>query len=72
MMRAAPSLTAEIVAAELCRRIAPGATLLLHDSDCTSAPDAWWPALGALPLLAHELSERNLRVVTLHDHLCAA
>lgn len=47
----------------------PGATLLLHDSDCTSAPGAWKSALGALPQLADELSQRQLRAVALSEHM---
>lgn len=51
------------------RRLAPGSTVLLHDSDCTSAPGSWRSTLGALPLLAADLSERGIEPVTLSKHL---
>lgn len=46
-----------------------GATLLLHDSDCTSAPGAWRSALGALPLLAADCAAANLPLVPLGEHV---
>lgn len=45
-----------------------GGTILLHDSDCTSAPDCWHSALDALPPLAAELRRRSLRVGTVGEH----
>ena len=39
-----------------------GGTVLLHDSDCTSAPGAWRSALGALPVLLDDWAERGLTV----------
>ena len=48
--------------------LAPGATVLLHDSDCTSAPGCWHSALGALPRLADAFAERGLTVGPLRDH----
>jgi peptidoglycan-N-acetylglucosamine deacetylase len=50
------------------RGLTPGATVLLHDSDCTSAPGAWKSALGALPLLAELFAERHMSVGPLRDH----
>ena len=50
------------------RNLAPGGTILLHDADCTSAPNAWRSALGSLALLGERLDERGLRVVGLRDH----
>jgi hypothetical protein len=41
---------------------------LLHDSDCTSAPDCWHATLGALPALADELDARSLRVGPVGEH----
>jgi peptidoglycan-N-acetylglucosamine deacetylase len=55
------------VAAEISRDLAPGGTILLHDSDCTSAPGAWRSALGALDLLAASIA--TMPVVALRDHL---
>lgn len=46
----------------------PGATVLLHDSDCTSAPDSWKSALGALPALAEMWAAAGLKVGTLSEH----
>lgn len=46
----------------------PGATVLLHDSDVTSAPGAWRSALGALPLLAERWEAAGLRVGPLAEH----
>ncbi|GHH63556.1 polysaccharide deacetylase familiy protein [Streptosporangium violaceochromogenes] len=45
-----------------------GATLLLHDSDRTSAPGAWRSALGALPELVGRCRAAGLRVGPLRDH----
>jgi peptidoglycan-N-acetylglucosamine deacetylase len=45
-----------------------GGTILLHDSDCTSAPGAWRSALGALPYLIDACRQRGLRVGPLADH----
>jgi peptidoglycan-N-acetylglucosamine deacetylase len=53
----------------LTRGLADGGTLLLHDSDCTSAPGSWRSAAAVLPLLAPELDRRGLAVRPLHDHL---
>ena len=59
-----PATVIDDLSPDLC----PGATILLHDSDCTSAPGSWRSALGALPLLAEDLERRGLRVGTLADH----
>jgi len=45
-----------------------GGTVLLHDSDCTSAPECWHATLGALPALADELDARSLRVGPVGEH----
>ena len=45
-----------------------GGTVLLHDSDCTSAPECWLATLGALPALASELDARSLRVGPVGEH----
>lgn len=44
------------------------ATILLHDSDCTSPPGAAAAALGALPRVLDECAARGLAVGTLADH----
>jgi peptidoglycan/xylan/chitin deacetylase (PgdA/CDA1 family) len=56
------------VVADVGRQLGPGATVLLHDSDCTSAPDAWRSALGALDPLSELFSARGLAVGPLADH----
>jgi peptidoglycan/xylan/chitin deacetylase (PgdA/CDA1 family) len=48
--------------------IAGGATLLLHDSDCTSAAGAWHSALGALPLVVERCRDLGCRVGPLREH----
>lgn len=45
-----------------------GGTILLHDSDCTSAPGAWRSALGALPRILDTCEERGYSVGPLRDH----
>jgi peptidoglycan-N-acetylglucosamine deacetylase len=61
--------TAQTVMEDLHPDIRGGATILLHDSDCTSAPCSWKSTLGALPLLADELTTQGLRAVSLTQHL---
>jgi peptidoglycan-N-acetylglucosamine deacetylase len=46
-----------------------GATILLHDSDCTSSPRSWTSTLGALPLIAGALDAKHLTAVPLSAHL---
>ena len=48
--------------------LSPGGTILLHDSDCTSAPGAWRSALGAMPRLLEHCARRGLRVGPLAEH----
>jgi peptidoglycan/xylan/chitin deacetylase (PgdA/CDA1 family) len=50
-------------------RLDDGGTVLLHDSDCTSARESWRGTVAALPLLAAELDRRGLAVRPLRDHL---
>jgi peptidoglycan/xylan/chitin deacetylase (PgdA/CDA1 family) len=56
------------VVADIGRGLGPGATVLLHDSDCTSAPDSWRSALGALSGLAEVTAARGLTVGPLSEH----
>jgi peptidoglycan-N-acetylglucosamine deacetylase len=49
-------------------RLAGGGTVLLHDSDCTSAPGSWQRTLAALPRLLDEIERRELRVGSLGEH----
>jgi peptidoglycan/xylan/chitin deacetylase (PgdA/CDA1 family) len=50
------------------RRLAGGGTILLHDSDCTSAPGSWRRTLAALPRILAEIDARGLRVGPLREH----
>jgi peptidoglycan/xylan/chitin deacetylase (PgdA/CDA1 family) len=45
-----------------------GATVLLHDSGCTSPPGAWQAGLGAVPLLVDECERRGLAVGPVGEH----
>ena len=54
--------------ANLVAGLSGGATVLLHDSACTSPPAAWVAALGALPLLLDDCERLGLRVGTLAEH----
>lgn len=60
--------TPHSVIKDLASGLSSGNTLLLHDSDCTSAIDAYKSALGSLDLLADELSSKNIGVERLCDH----
>jgi peptidoglycan-N-acetylglucosamine deacetylase len=63
-----PQATPRSVAGDVARGLRPGATVLLHDSDCTSAPQSWRSALGSLPLLADVFERRGLTPGPLADH----
>ncbi|GII66082.1 polysaccharide deacetylase familiy protein [Sphaerisporangium krabiense] len=56
------------VLAALTPGLRGGATLLLHDSDHTSAPGSWRAALGALPELVGRCRSLGLRPGPLRDH----
>jgi len=60
--------TPDSVVADVERGLGPGGTVLLHDSDCTSAPGAWHSALGALDPLFDLFDERGLVPGPLRDH----
>jgi peptidoglycan/xylan/chitin deacetylase (PgdA/CDA1 family) len=60
--------TAGTVVADVGRGLGPGGTVLLHDSDCTSAPGAWRSTLGALPRLADLFASHGLAVGPLGEH----
>jgi peptidoglycan/xylan/chitin deacetylase (PgdA/CDA1 family) len=50
------------------RRLSGGGTVLLHDTDCTSAPDSWRRTLVALPWILDWVRERDLRAGPLREH----
>jgi len=58
--------TAATVVADIGRSWHPGATVLLHDSDVTSAPGSWRATVAALPRLAEQWQGQE--VGTLSDH----
>ncbi|MFD0273903.1 polysaccharide deacetylase family protein [Kitasatospora sp. NPDC127111] len=60
--------TADSVYATARPGLTGGATLLLHDSDCTSAPDSWRATLAALPLIAAHCRTRALTLGPIRDH----
>jgi peptidoglycan/xylan/chitin deacetylase (PgdA/CDA1 family) len=60
--------TPATVLAALSPGLRGGATVLLHDSDHTSAPGAWRSALGALTPVVHHCRSAGLRVGPLRDH----
>jgi peptidoglycan/xylan/chitin deacetylase (PgdA/CDA1 family) len=60
--------TPATVVDDVTRHLGPGATVLLHDSDCTSAPGAWRSALGALDALGEQFAARGLTVGPLAEH----
>lgn len=60
--------TPESVVADVLGGYVDGGTVLLHDSDCTSAPECWHSTLHALPALAAELTGRSLRVGPVGEH----
>jgi peptidoglycan/xylan/chitin deacetylase (PgdA/CDA1 family) len=60
--------TPETVVANIAASWHAGATVLLHDSDVTSAPGSWRAALGALPILAERWTHQGLAVGPLGEH----
>ena len=60
--------TGRTVAANVARTFQPGATVLLHDSDISSAPGSWRSTLSALPILGETWSGGGLQVGTLSEH----
>jgi peptidoglycan/xylan/chitin deacetylase (PgdA/CDA1 family) len=60
--------TPESIVQDVMTTLVPGATVLLHDSDCTSAPGSWKNTLAALPLLAERWQAGGLEVGPLREH----
>jgi peptidoglycan-N-acetylglucosamine deacetylase len=60
--------TPESVLAAIRRDLTGGATVLLHDSDCTSPPGSCLAALGATGPLLEECAARGWRVGTVSEH----
>jgi peptidoglycan-N-acetylglucosamine deacetylase len=60
--------TSRTVAATVRGTLAGGGTILLHDSDCTSAPQSWRATLWAVPGLIESIRAAGLAVGPLRDH----
>jgi peptidoglycan-N-acetylglucosamine deacetylase len=60
--------TAERALKTVNRTLRGGGTVLLHDSDCTSAPGSWKVTLDLLPVLVTQCRARGLTVGPLRDH----
>jgi peptidoglycan/xylan/chitin deacetylase (PgdA/CDA1 family) len=63
-----PDATPASVVAALERGVLAGGTVLLHDSDCTSAPGSWRVTVAALPVLAERVAAAGLKIGTLSEH----
>lgn len=63
-----PEATPETVVHDVARTWHGGATVLLHDSDITSAPGCWRTALAALAPLVERWRAAGLQVGTLGEH----
>jgi peptidoglycan/xylan/chitin deacetylase (PgdA/CDA1 family) len=64
--------TGASVFARLARQLTAGGTVLLHDSDITSAAGSWRSALGALPELVALCADRRWPLGPLRDHWLGA
>jgi peptidoglycan/xylan/chitin deacetylase (PgdA/CDA1 family) len=64
--------TGASVAGEVLDGFVDGGTVLLHDSDCTSAPESWRATLDAFPLLGKGFADRGLVVGPVGEHGIAA
>jgi peptidoglycan/xylan/chitin deacetylase (PgdA/CDA1 family) len=60
--------TGPSVAERITGRLRGGGTILLHDSDITSAPDSWRAALAALPDLAAHCMTQGWALGPLREH----
>lgn len=52
----------------VARRLEGGGTILLHDSDCTSAPGSWRATLAALPDIITGVRSQGLEIGPLREH----
>jgi peptidoglycan-N-acetylglucosamine deacetylase len=60
--------TGDSVGRLLTRQLRGGGTALLHDSDCTSAPNSWQATVAALPAILERCRVLGLRVGTVGAH----
>jgi peptidoglycan-N-acetylglucosamine deacetylase len=64
--------TGESVAQDVLDGFVDGGTVLLHDSDCTSASECWRSTLASFPLLGKGFADRGLVVGPVGEHGIAA
>jgi len=57
------------VAERVCRKLDPGAIVLLHDADSTSPPGTWKATFEALGPIAETANRRGLQPVTMNELL---
>lgn len=62
------SATPASIRATVGRQLRPGGTVLLHDSDCTSAPGSWVATLEALPGIIADIRGAGLTPGPLRAH----
>ncbi|WSP73130.1 polysaccharide deacetylase family protein [Streptomyces sp. NBC_01236] len=60
--------TPESVHRTVTRDLSGGGTILLHDSDCTSAPGSWRTTLAALPRILDTCETQGWGIGPLRDH----
>ena len=60
--------TGSSVASDVLDGFVDGGTVLLHDSDCTSAPESWRATLDSFPLLGKGFADRGLVVGPVGEH----
>ncbi|HEY7177199.1 MAG TPA: polysaccharide deacetylase family protein, partial [Micromonosporaceae bacterium] len=60
--------TPESVARTIRRGLRPGGTILLHDSDCTSAPGSSAATVAVLPDLVRQVRARGFDIGPLREH----
>lgn len=60
--------TAASIVADLRAGVVDGGTVLLHDSDCASAPGSWRNTLAALEPFAELVAAEGLRIGPLAEH----
>jgi peptidoglycan-N-acetylglucosamine deacetylase len=63
-----PEATGKSVAEDVLDGFVDGGTVLLHDSDCTSATGSWRTTLAALPRLLDTCRDHGWQVGPLRDH----
>ena len=63
-----PVATARSIVDDVARGLRPGATVLLHDSDCTSSPGSWRATLASLDGLSEVFDRAAVRVGPLAEH----